>query len=1019
MYINIIFELITLIMASENISIYGEYIQLTKQYQEKYGHSTIVLLQVGAFFEVYGFRCPTTNIIQDTLITEFSQVCNLNVSEKKISYEGRQVYMAGFRDYTLDKYLLRLTENSFTAVVYVQVKDGKNISRVLDSVHSAGTYVSYETDNLRQMTNNIACIWIDIYKPVVQTRGLVHGASKTRDNLSCGIAIANTFTGKSYIGEFQQPFVIQPTTFDELERIITTHSPSEVILISPFDEMQRNQLYQYSGIKSTTIHNVDTRESKKAEHCTQQKYISHILSKFYGEDALNTCAEFQTYPTATQAFCYLLDFVQEHNPNLVKNISIPEFHTNSEVILANHTLKQLNILDDPSTDGHQHGHLSSVNSFLNKCCSPMGRRMFYSQLVCPTTDITWLNQEYSTTELMLHEETVHMIPAFRKLLGQVRDIEKLCRQIVLRKIYPSSIYYLYQSIQTAQQMRICLDETPKMVSYLDNKGDRISKTCLCVLEFLDKHFWIERCKSINSMTSFDDSVIKAGFCKELDDVIESYARNEATFHKIHEVLNNIIRSHDNTIHSDTDYVKIHTTEKSGLSLQITKKRGLLLKTIVKNMGVSQMHDIDGALWNEVKLLSASGSCDEIEFPLLTKICRDLLHQRDYMNKLISKAYFEALGLLENTHYEDLEYIATYLAKIDVLTNKAYIAKEYRYCCPRIVEDAPKAFVDAKALRHVLIEHIQTNELYVANDVNLGNGAPDGILLYGTNAVGKTSFIRALGISIIMAQAGLYVPCSQFHYKPYSAIFSRILGNDNLFKGLSTFAVEMSELRVILKMADENSLILGDELCSGTETESALSIFVAGLINMHAKKSSHLFATHFHEIVHYDEVQMLKRLALKHMAVHYDREFDALIYDRKLQDGPGNRMYGLEVCKSLHLSDDFLAKAYHIRNKYFPDTKGELSHSVSKYNASKIRGACEMCDCEMGDEIHHLQPQMNADENGFIEQDDGSVLHKNHPANLMSVCEECHDKYHAQGVNAPTLVRKKTSKGYKIIAQSND
>ena len=89
----------------------------------------------------------------------------------------------------------------------------------------------------------------------------------------------------------------------------------------------------------------------------------------------------------------------------------------------------------------------------------------------------------------------------------------------------------------------------------------------------------------------------------------------------------------------------------------------------------------------------------------------------------------------------------------------------------------------------------------------------------------------------MAQAGLFVPCSYFEYQPYTAIFSRILGNDNLFKGLSTFAVEMSELRVILKSADQNSLVLGDELCSGTEMESALSLFSAGLIELSKKNAT--------------------------------------------------------------------------------------------------------------------------------------------------------------------------------------
>jgi DNA mismatch repair protein MutS len=252
-----------------------------------------------------------------------------------------------------------------------------------------------------------------------------------------------------------------------------------------------------------------------------------------------------------------------------------------------------------------------------------------------------------------------------------------------------------------------------------------------------------------------------------------------------------------------------------------------------------------------------------------------------------------------------------------------------------------------------------------------------------------------------------------------------LGNDNIFKGLSTFAVEMSELRIILKMADKNSLILGDELCSGTETESALSIFMAGLIDLYKKQSSFIFATHFHEILKYDEMTDLQNIRIMHMAVHYDRAIDGLVYDRKLRDGPGNRMYGLEVCKSLYLPDEFLEKAYSIRNKYHPETKGELGHSTTMYNAKKIRGICEMCKINISEEIHHLQQQKEADENGFID-----TFHKNHPANLMAVCEACHDKFHgiaelesvkiAEDSNITTditskrkVVRKKTTKGYKI------
>jgi DNA mismatch repair protein MutS len=335
------------------------------------------------------------------------------------------------------------------------------------------------------------------------------------------------------------------------------------------------------------------------------------------------------------------------------------------------------------------------------------------------------------------------------------------------------------------------------------------------------------------------------------------------------------------------------------------------------------------------------------------------------NKFVSN--FEVFQCQLNT-------IINFVTMIDVLYNKSYLAKKFNYCKPNIVK-SEKSFVEAKQLRHCLIEQFQTNETYVSNNLTLGNGETDGLLLYGTNAVGKTSLIRALGISVVMAQSGLYVPCAEFNFQPYKYIFTRIIGNDNIFKGLSTFAVEMSELRTILRLSDENSLILGDELCSGTETQSAVSIFVAGIQQLHRSKSSFIFATHLHEIVNYDEINSLKSVALKHMEVIYDKEHDVLIYDRKLKDGPGNSMYGLEVCKSLNLPKDFLDTAYEIRMKYQPENGSMLSLKTSQYNAKKIVNMCEMCNKNPGKEVHHLTYQKDADENGIIKTDD-AIFHKN-------------------------------------------
>jgi DNA mismatch repair protein MutS len=274
----------------------------------------------------------------------------------------------------------------------------------------------------------------------------------------------------------------------------------------------------------------------------------------------------------------------------------------------------------------------------------------------------------------------------------------------------------------------------------------------------------------------------------------------------------------------------------------------------------------------------------------------------------------------------------------------------------------------------------------------------------------------MGVAVIMAQAGFYVPASGFVYRPYHAIMTRILGNDNLFKGLSTFVVEMSELRVILRMADANTLVLGDELCSGTEMDSAISIFVAGLQHLYRAGASFIFATHLHEIAGYSEIrEMAPRLRLAHMRVFYDKARDTLVYDRKLQDGAGESMYGLEVCKSLHLPDDFLENANTIRVKYRgvsakTPTASILDDAVpSRYNAAKLRRLCELCQQKKGTEVHHLQHQESADADNFI-----GHIHKNHPANLASVCEDCHREIHTTGVEH---VKVKTGKGVRIVAKA--
>lgn len=953
-------------------SLTNEYFRLSLDYQTKYGPKTIVLMQVGAFFEMYGTK------IDASIMFDVCELCQLNTSDKKICVgNGETVFMAGFRDYSLDKYVPRITDGGYTAVVYVQSKNDPK-DRNLLAIYSPGTYISYETDSSPQITNHIMCVWFD------RVKSLRGGA---KDTLVCGVAVANIFTGKSHIFEYEAPYYINPTTFDELERCIAIFAPSELIVISPFDDATLNTILQFSGVKTEVIHRFGPDSSDKTKNCAKQKYISHILSTFFGEESYSACAEFGQSAIATQAFCYLMDFVQEHNPNLVRKISLPMFqNTSDRMVLANHTLKQLNMIGGGS------GKLSSVYSFLNKCQTPMGKRLIHQQMTTPTFNEQWLNREYEMTQVLL--DNYHFVDLFRGQLSSVKDLDKIARQLVVRKVYPASVYHLYNSVGITKQLNFYLLETHDLCEYFGINYADLENLCCGLVGFIDSHVDVELCRSAQSM-SFEQNIIKRGVSERLDALIDKQANSIAILDGIQQYFNKLM--------GDV-VVKKHEPEKSCVTLQLTKKRAGVLKSLI--VGGKDV-EVCGSKFNtsDVKFVSASTNADELSFPLLNSVTKDMFRLKDDIAKMVGEVYGEFLENLELNWFETIEKISKYIANMDVLQSKAYVARTYNYCRPTIDSGATKSGARAYGIRHCLIEHIQTNEVYVANDVHIGCDGQDGMLLYGTNAVGKTSLIRALGIAVVLAQCGMHVPCSRFVYKPYTAIYSRILGNDDLFKGLSTFAVEMSELRVILKMADQNSLILGDEVCSGTETESALSIFVSALIDLTAKGSSFIFATHFHEIVRYDEVKQLASMVLCHMAVTYDRERDCLIYDRKLAAGPGDRMYGLEVCKSLYLDDAFLTQAYAIRNKYFPENRGELSNKSTTYNGKKVRGICELCKSEIAGEVHHMSPQKDASPEGHI-----GTFHKNHKANLLSVCEKCHDSIHA---TEQVLVRKKTTKGYIV------
>ena len=995
----------------EDMKMVEEYFARSDHYREKLGPNTILLFQAGSFYEVYGYKGPDDTHIQGSLIEEFSQVCDMQVSEKKAFYKNKALYMAGFgtRDWQLEKYKNRLLEHNYTVVVIVQLDDmqetgAKKKKRELEGIYSPGTYVPPDTKT--QLSNHMMCVWIESYE------------SKGKVQHAMGVSILNVVTNQSYLLEHTiKDHKLQASSMDDLERCLTIYKPKELILISQIPNLESF----VPSLQQIYIHHYDP-SMEIIQNAEKQVYIHHVISQRFGADALNQCAEFMTYTLATQSFCVLMHFLEEHNPQLCKRVKLPVWENQTKTaILANHTLTQLSILSPNDSVGNIKSSLLSVHNWTNKCITCMGRRLWTYHLTHPTFDSQWLENEYKTMDQWIQQHRSTM-EGLRKTLHNTYDLSSLTWSLATQKLYPSLLHRLYRTLSTTQQLWICMADMDWMHTYLDCDYEPTLKTLNKCMKFIEKRMILEHCETQSQMNHFEQPILKSGLFPALDQLYEKHKMQQAQL----DVLWMFFEKQMSPTAKKGEYVKCNKTEKSGMSLQMTKLRcEALQKKMASSIYKTGPIELDHGItfeWKQVTFRPNGKNNMELCLPICDQLCKALMDFKSEVDALTQTLYLDILRELDSEFTGTFETCSQILEKTDVLWNKCTLSIQYNYHRPILDQTSKKAYVDAKGMRHLLIERLLKDELYVPNDICLGKEDPNGILLFGTNAVGKTSLMRALGIGVILAQAGMYVPCQEFTYSPYKAIYSRILSQDNFYKGMSTFAVEMSELRVIHSYAEGSSLILGDELCSGTETTSALCIVMATLNKLHRQECSFLLATHFHEIMKFPELKALEKIRCCHMAVSYDEAEDCLVYDRVLQEGPGVCNYGLEVCKSLYMDKEFLEDAYAIRKAHFPEFEGSLSHPRTKYNAAKIRGKCESCGELLGEETHHIQEQHRADTEGYIDK----TFHKNHVANLMSLCEQCHLEMHSGDISpistnlssipqqTPVTKRRvKTTKGYKI------
>lgn len=252
----------------------------------------------------------------------------------------------------------------------------------------------------------------------------------------------------------------------------------------------------------------------------------------------------------------------------------------------------------------------------------------------------------------------------------------------------------------------------------------------------------------------------------------------------------------------------------------------------------------------------------------------------------------------------LQKLAKQVATLDVLQSFAVVSENYHFVKPTLTKNHS---IDIVGGRHPVVEKVMGRQSYVPNDVEMPKST-DILLITGPNMSGKSTYMRQLALTVVLAQMGCFVPAESASLPIFDQIFTRIGAADDLIAGQSTFMVEMQEANRAIQNATPQSLILFDEIGRGTATYDGMALAQAIIEfvhnHVHAKT---LFSTHYHELTALD--QTLNKLKNVHVGA-VEKNGD-LVFLHKMEDGPADKSYGIHVAKLAGMPENLLNRADNI------------------------------------------------------------------------------------------------------------
>ena len=512
---------------------------------------------------------------------------------------------------------------------------------------------------------------------------------------------------------------------------------------------------------------------------------------------------------------------------------------------------------------------------LDKTKTAMGSRLLKTYIENPLIDKDEINRRYDIVEKL--EEEFILAEDLKGLLYNVYDLERLSGRIAFNNANARDLLQLKSSLKVLPDIKNILES----INF---------KTIDPLTELYDL---IEEAIYENPPISVKEGyLIKSGYNKELDE-LKDLRTNGKDF----------IARFESEEREKTGIktLKVGYNRVFGYYIEVSKG----MKDLVR----------DEYGYERKQTLS---NCERYISPILKEKEAIILNAEEKIVELEYELFCEVKNKIK-LYIPKLQEVAKTISQIDVLLSFATVSSENNYIRPKLIDENKIHIIDN---RHAVVEKVIDSE-YVPNDIVMDKNT-NILLITGPNMAGKSTYMRELAITVIMAQIGCFIPAKEAEMMVFDSIYTRIGASDDLVSGKSTFMVEMNEANNAIKNATVNSLILFDELGRGTATYDGIALAQAIIEyihnNIHCKT---LFSTHYHELTELDK--KLKNLKNVHVSAY--EENGKITFLHKIKDGSVDKSYGIHVAKLADFPNELIKRADQILAQY--ETKNRKKEIIQE------------------------------------------------------------------------------------------